>query len=179
MKRKWLFVFAIIGLCGCKKSEVAHVEDSSKLSEKQFKTSDRSVAAKTDSREIAAAQQKKKQESAHPEFEAPTGPVLEAGSKTNSQEAARKKPNFVPQLDPTADKEFRENHLALEDETPAEDEPLKKEEYPSAIVVPQQAGFVYSPYNQKVIDVRGMPPGTLVADPTFPSEEKKYFRTPK
>lgn len=35
-----------------------------------------------------------------------------------------------------------------------------------------------SPFNDKIIDVRDLPPGTLVADSTYPSEEKKYFRVP-
>lgn len=52
------------------------------------------------------------------------------------------------------------------------------DEYPSAVRVAGKAGYVTSPYNEKIIDVTGIPPGTLVADPTFPLEEKKYFRTP-
>lgn len=51
-------------------------------------------------------------------------------------------------------------------------------EYPPAVAVEGRPGFVTSPYNGKIIDVNGIPPGTLVADPTFPTEEKKYFRTP-
>ena len=51
-------------------------------------------------------------------------------------------------------------------------------EYPPAIALEGKPGFVTSPYNGKIIDVNGIPPGTLVADPTFPTEEKKYFRTP-
>jgi hypothetical protein len=40
-------------------------------------------------------------------------------------------------------------------------------------------GYVMGPDSGKVIDVRNIPPGTLVADPTFPVEEKKYFRVPE
>jgi hypothetical protein len=54
----------------------------------------------------------------------------------------------------------------------------KPEEYPPAVTVAGKPGYVTSPYNGKIIDVRGLPPGTLVADPTFPTDEKKYFRTP-
>ncbi len=50
--------------------------------------------------------------------------------------------------------------------------------YPSAKAVPGTPGMVFSPHSQKIVDVRGMPPGTLVADPTFPEAEKKYFRVP-
>ncbi|MEO5913896.1 MAG: hypothetical protein ABIS50_06660 [Luteolibacter sp.] len=49
---------------------------------------------------------------------------------------------------------------------------------PTAVAVEGRPGFVMSPFNDKVIDVRDIPPGTLVADPTYPPEEKKYFRTP-
>lgn len=51
-------------------------------------------------------------------------------------------------------------------------------EYPFANKVPGKEGFVFSPYNNKVVDVRGIPTGTLVADPTFSPAEKKYFRVP-
>jgi len=37
---------------------------------------------------------------------------------------------------------------------------------------------VFSPYSSKIVDVRNIPTGTLVADPTFPAEEKKHFRVP-
>ena len=35
---------------------------------------------------------------------------------------------------------------------------------------PGKEGFVFSPYNKKVVDVRGIPSGTLVADPMFPAQ---------
>ena len=47
-----------------------------------------------------------------------------------------------------------------------------------ARAVPGKEGFVFSPYNNKVIDVRDIPSGTLVQDPTYPAAEKKYFRVP-
>lgn len=49
---------------------------------------------------------------------------------------------------------------------------------PTAKPIEGQPGFVFSPYNDKVVDVRGMPSGMLVADPTFPASEKKHFRVP-
>jgi hypothetical protein len=49
---------------------------------------------------------------------------------------------------------------------------------PEARIVPGKPGFVFSPYNAKIIDVKGLKPGMLVADPTFPAEEKKHFRIP-
>lgn len=53
-----------------------------------------------------------------------------------------------------------------------------KKEYPYATKVPGKDGFVLSPYNTKVIDVRDIPSGTLVQDPNYPASEKKYFRIP-
>ena len=49
---------------------------------------------------------------------------------------------------------------------------------PVAEALPGTAGFVKSPFNDKIIDVRDVPSGTLVADPTFPAEEKRYLRVP-
>ncbi len=49
---------------------------------------------------------------------------------------------------------------------------------PTASRVPGNANIVFSPYNNKIIDVQGMPSGALVSDPTFPSEERKIFRVP-
>lgn len=63
-----------------------------------------------------------------------------------------------------------------------EPEPLEVKPLPGprpvAIPVPGKDGFVFSPYNNKVIDVKGFAPGTLVADPTYPMSERKFFRVP-
>jgi hypothetical protein len=53
-----------------------------------------------------------------------------------------------------------------------------KSEYAFANKVPGKEGFVFSPYNNKVVDVRDIPTGTLVMDPTYPAAEKKFFRVP-
>ena len=53
-----------------------------------------------------------------------------------------------------------------------------KRDYAVANKVPGKDGFVFSPYNNKVVDVRDIPTGTLVQDPTYPPAEKKYFRVP-
>jgi len=60
--------------------------------------------------------------------------------------------------------------------TPPPVEP--KRDYAFANKVPGKEGFVFSPYNNKVVDVRDIPSGTLVQDPTYPASEKKYFRVP-
>ena len=62
-------------------------------------------------------------------------------------------------------------------ETPKPAE-TKRAEYQFAAPVPGKPGMVFSPYNNKVVDVRDIPSGTLVQDPTYPAEQKKYFRVP-
>lgn len=54
----------------------------------------------------------------------------------------------------------------------------KRTDYAFATKVPGKEGFVFSPYNNRVVDVRDIPSGTLVQDPTYPPSEKKYFRVP-
>jgi hypothetical protein len=59
------------------------------------------------------------------------------------------------------------------------EKPVESEDgYPTATPVPDKPGFVYSPYNKKVVDIREVPFGTLVADPHFDPSGKKYFRAP-
>lgn len=56
--------------------------------------------------------------------------------------------------------------------------PAPPKNYPVAAAVPGKPGFVFSPFNNKVLDVRGIPSGTLVHDTHFPASEKKHFRVP-
>jgi len=56
--------------------------------------------------------------------------------------------------------------------------PPEKRDFAFANKVPGKEGFVFSPYNNKVVDVRDIPSGTLVQDPTYPAADKKYFRVP-
>lgn len=56
--------------------------------------------------------------------------------------------------------------------------PDGKGEPPVARPVPGKPGFVFSPFNNKIIDVKGIPAGKLVSDPTYPVSEKKHFRVP-
>lgn len=58
---------------------------------------------------------------------------------------------------------------------PAEE---KRTEIAVAGKVPGREGYVFSPFNNKLIDVRNIPSGTLVADPTYPESAKKHFRVP-
>jgi hypothetical protein len=49
---------------------------------------------------------------------------------------------------------------------------------PVARSVPGREGFVFSPYNNKLIDVKGFPSGTRVRDPHYPESENKFFKVP-
>jgi hypothetical protein len=64
------------------------------------------------------------------------------------------------------------------DKTPAKKPEEAKAEIRVAKPVPGKPGFVFSPFNNKIIDVKGIPSGRLVADPTYPASEKKHFRVP-
>lgn len=54
----------------------------------------------------------------------------------------------------------------------------KKPDIPVANKVPGKDGYVFSPFNNKLIDVRDIKSGTLVSDPTYPESAKKHFRVP-
>lgn len=54
----------------------------------------------------------------------------------------------------------------------------EKRDYAYANKVPGKEGFVFSPYNNKIVDVRDIPSGTLVQDPTYTGNGKGYFRVP-
>lgn len=91
-----------------------------------------------------------------------------------------------------AEKEKREKELAAgglngtegkpeggDGGTAPKPEPKKdKKDWPFANPVPGKEGFVFSPYNNKMVDVRDIPSGTLVQDPTYPAAEQKRFRVP-
>jgi membrane-bound lytic murein transglycosylase len=62
--------------------------------------------------------------------------------------------------------------------TPRPLPPDTKPTYPVAKKAPGKEGFVLSPYNQKLVDVRGIASGKLVRDPTYDPSEKKFFRVP-
>ena len=47
------------------------------------------------------------------------------------------------------------------------------DEIPFGRPVPGKPGFVFSTFGNNILDVRGIPPGTLVQDPTYPAGEKK------
>lgn len=102
-------------------------------------------------------------------------------------EEPRTPPPYVP---PAADAEAAEDAPASGEPLPfpldgPAPEPPSAEAFqtdqsgvPIAVPVPGKQGFVFSPYNSRIVDVRGIPSGTLVADPNYPASEKKRFRTP-
>lgn len=55
----------------------------------------------------------------------------------------------------------------------------KKSGPPVAKAVEAQPGFVVSPFNKQILDVRNVPAGTLVRDPTYPADEQRFFRVPE
>lgn len=64
--------------------------------------------------------------------------------------------------------------------TKSSERPAKKEKTIwVAEPVDGKPGYVKSPFSGKIIDVKGIPAGALVADPTFPAAEKKHFRVPE
>ena len=49
---------------------------------------------------------------------------------------------------------------------------------PVARPVPGREGLVFSPFNGRLIDVKGFASGALAADPAYPREARKFFRVP-
>ena len=62
--------------------------------------------------------------------------------------------------------------------TPAPKPPTQTTSVPTARKVPGREGFVFSPYNNKMIDVKGFPSGTKVRDPHYDEGENKFFKVP-
>jgi hypothetical protein len=68
------------------------------------------------------------------------------------------------------------------DATPPK-KPEEKKPIPTAREVPGRPGFVFSPFNNKIIDIRDesgnrRASGKIMSDPTYPASEKKHFRIP-
>ena len=78
----------------------------------------------------------------------------------------------------TAEEELRKQQANIDNQTTTPNANLTTSDYPFAKKIPGKAGYVFSPYNSQPIDVRDIPTGTLVQDPTYPASEKKYFRVP-
>ncbi|MCW1924862.1 hypothetical protein OKA05_20030 [Luteolibacter arcticus] len=100
------------------------------------------------------------------EATAEKGPAAPASAKESVAPVAKEleAPAPVPESKPTK---------ASERPEVAEKKP------PIAEPIPDKPGYVKSPFSGAIIDVKGIPGGTLVADPMFPSDQKKHFRIPK
>lgn len=87
--------------------------------------------------------------------------------------AAEKKHFRVPKMSPENEAEAREEKARRElaEETVSLNGPEAKP-------VPGKAGFVFSPYGNKIIDVSGIDPGTVIQDPGAPEGTARYFKTP-
>jgi len=66
------------------------------------------------------------------------------------------------------------NPSAPEPPTPP---PTIKPKYRTAVKIPGKLGFVYNPWTNKAVDVRGIPSGELVRDPQDSNPDHK-FRVP-
>jgi hypothetical protein len=87
------------------------------------------------------------------------------------------------QLEAKKEEEKKESPTETTDTTTPSENPKppieeKRTDYAFANKVPGKEGFVFSPYNNKVVDVRDIPSGTLVQDPTYTGAGKGYFRVP-
>jgi hypothetical protein len=110
----------------------------------------------------------------------PPAPGPDVAMNPNSQDPAAnaamgESANAIQEMTPTSQDGPRINETVRD---PAASETVREPSTPVAKVVPGKPGFVFSPFNKKIIDVKGIPSGTLVQDPTFPASEKKYFRVP-
>jgi hypothetical protein len=86
-----------------------------------------------------------------------------------------------PTYPPEQKKYFRVPEPSEEDSPGPEDELMKelaKQGAPEASAVPGKAGFVFSPYDNKIIDVSGRQPGEVLVDPNSPEGETRYFKVP-
>jgi len=97
--------------------------------------------------------------------------IKEDRDKLKKKEELAKKDEIKPTAEPSTNPTTGE---ASTTPKPAQE----KRDYSVANKVPGKEGFVFSPYNNKVVDVRDIPSGTLVQDPTYPAADKKYFRVP-
>jgi len=97
--------------------------------------------------------------------------IQEERDLMKQKEEARKKDGLVNGMPP-------ETSTSPTGDLPKPTPPNNKPEYKFASKVPGKEGFVFSPYNNKVVDVRDIPSGTLVQDPTYTGDGKGYFRVP-
>ncbi|MEM1085387.1 MAG: hypothetical protein AAGI48_14840 [Verrucomicrobiota bacterium] len=93
-------------------------------------------------------------------------------------EAANEAEQAASDAEAMKEKEQEQITETIEDPSPPAAGGGTKPAVPVARRVPGRDGFVFSPFNNKMINVKGFASGTMVADPTYPASEKKYFRVP-
>lgn len=114
------------------------------------------------------------------EIEAKREELRKKEEARKKQQAAREgRDEETPTRDkPTEDVKRTTSDVEREDDGPTPPKPTTPKNHPVAAKVPGKEGFVFSPFNNKVVDVRNIASGTLVADPQYPASEKKHFRVP-
>lgn len=109
-------------------------------------------------------------------------PAVTAEQKTREQQEAleKKQQDEIKKKEEAAEmnKPAQNTNVGNTTETKPTQPAENRNDFAFANKVPGKEGFVFSPYNNKVVDVRDIPSGTLVQDPTYPAAEKKYFRVP-
>ena len=114
-----------------------------------------------------------------PQRDRPTAPQGEQTlSSEEQQQIESQRERMREQAERREQQQQAERQTERRETPPPTSEPTRRSDYPFATPVPGKDGFVFSPYNNKVVDVRDIPSGTLVQDPTYPPAEKKYFRVP-
>jgi len=115
-----------------------------------------------------------------PDNPQPQKPATNQGEQTLTSEEQQKIEEQRDRMREEAERREQQRQQTTErsETPPPTSEPTRTTDYPFATPVPGKAGFVFSPYNNKVVDVRDIPSGTLVQDPTYPPADKKYFRVP-
>jgi hypothetical protein len=91
-----------------------------------------------------------------------------------------------PMFPASEKKHFRVPKLSPEDEAKANEEEARaklaaEEAHWNALEakpVPGKEGFIFSPYDQKIIDVNGMAPGEVFPDPGSPRDAPRYIKLP-
>jgi len=116
----------------------------------------------------------------------PTAVNQSEQARQQAQQEERRRADEEKRMQP--DTEQQNNDLSRGDTGNPTDSGKKPDtskpvDYEFAKKAPGKEGFVLSPYNNKIIDVRDdagkkLARGTLVSDPTYPAAEKKYFRVP-
>lgn len=101
-------------------------------------------------------------------------------SSEDQQRIEEQREQMKQRQEARAEQQTNQNTVTEQTDNTVIDTPTqpKTSDYPFANPVPGKEGFVFSPYNNKLVDVRDIPSGTLVQDPTYPPAEKKYFRVP-